>query len=93
MWADLKENLSVCLKQIDRKYIQLSFQGIAVVKNTSSSQCFFTRLENFPQYQTKDMDNLRPILVEEVNEIPETVSSLIVKSVNVEALPHRQLSI
>lgn len=47
-------------------------RGIAVVKNTSSSDCFFTRLENFPEYQTEDMDNLRPILVEEVDEMPET---------------------
>ncbi|KAJ8038457.1 hypothetical protein HOLleu_15888 [Holothuria leucospilota] len=47
-------------------------RGIAVVKNTSSSQCFFTRLENFPEFQTEDMDNLRPILVEEVNEMPQT---------------------
>ncbi|KAJ8019004.1 hypothetical protein HOLleu_42672 [Holothuria leucospilota] len=39
-------------------------EGVAVMKNTSSNECYFLRIENFPDYQTDDMDNLSPVVVE-----------------------------
>lgn len=62
-------------------------EGIAVMKNTSSNECYFLRIENFPDYQTDDMDNLSPVVMEnkekdsEENTGDKPLQSLVKKGV------------
>lgn len=38
--------------------------GIAVVKNTSSLECYFLPVDKFPDYNTDDMGSLTPVIVQ-----------------------------
>lgn len=48
----------------------INFSGIAVVKNTSSLGCYFFPIEKFPEYQTSDMESLKPVVVQSNGENP-----------------------
>ncbi|KAJ8038466.1 hypothetical protein HOLleu_15901 [Holothuria leucospilota] len=59
--SDTEDGFSVILDYKD---------GIAVVKNTSSLECYFFPIEKFPEYQTSDMESLKPVVVQSNGENP-----------------------
>ncbi|KAJ8038469.1 hypothetical protein HOLleu_15905 [Holothuria leucospilota] len=44
--------------------------GIAVVKNMSAKECYIFPIEKFPDYQTDDMESLKPVFVQTNGENP-----------------------
>ncbi|KAJ8038459.1 hypothetical protein HOLleu_15893 [Holothuria leucospilota] len=51
------------------------YMGIAIIKNTSSSDCFFTRVEHISVYRTNKIKTIRPIVVQEVRNFSSPWSS------------------
>ncbi|KAJ8019003.1 hypothetical protein HOLleu_42673 [Holothuria leucospilota] len=44
--------------------------GIAVVKNASAQECYIFPIDNFPEYQTDNMESLKPVVVQTNGENP-----------------------
>lgn len=72
-------------------------EGVAVMRNTTSSECFLFGVENFPEYETSDTDNLIPVLVKSDDdfrqESPDTNENPVKSLVNAGTIPSEYVQV